>query len=165
MVKTIRFCGVTLGMVAVLMLIGSGCSKQEAVEAMKNAEDSAEEAAESISDEVSDAVKEGEEMASDLGEKATAFLSPLKEKVGNLESLKNTPDELKKAVTDLIQSLETKAEDLNLPEAVSSALATVKEKLMALKTDLDSGIDQAKIDEHLKSIMDSVKSELGMAGK
>jgi hypothetical protein len=98
-----------------------------------------------------------------LGEKAMAYLSPLKEKLGNLESLKDKPEELKTAVTELIQTIEDKAADIELPEAVSNTLATVKERLVALKDYLQGEVEQAKIDEHIQKIMDAVKSGLGMS--
>ena len=164
-----------------------GCTKQDATATMEKAGASAKEAAETVSANVGDAVKEGgkmagdaleegkqaasdavkkgSEMASELGEKAVAFLAPMKEKFGDLDSLKEKPEELKTAVDELIQSIEKKAEDIELPESVSTALATIKEKLVALKDYLGGEVEQAKIDEHLKDIMESVKSGLGMSGK
>ena len=146
-----------------LMVICSGCSKEEAEQTVKKAEESAEEAADTIAEGTSDIVEKGSEMASQLGEAAMAYLGPLKDKFGNLESLKESPEELKKAVTELIQSIEEKAEGLELPEAISNTLATAKEKLVALKEYLEGEVEQAKIDEHIKSIMDSIKSGLGMS--
>lgn len=107
--------------------------------------------------------EKGEELASELGEKAMAYITPLKEKLGNLEGLKESPEELKKAVADLIAAIEKKAEDLELPETISSALATVKEKLVALKEYLEGEVDQAKLDERVKEISESVKSAFGFA--
>lgn len=144
-----------------VLLLACGCSK----EAVENAERAAESTAETISEDAEAVVKEGEAMVSDLGEAAMSFLSPLKEKFGGLESLKDTPAELKTAVTELIQSIEGKAENISLPEGVTTALTTVKEKLVALRDYLEGEADQAKIDEQLKSIMDSVKSGLGMSSK
>lgn len=165
MKTTISFYGVALGLCAAMMLVCSGCSKEKAAETVKNAEEAVEEAAETVANDAGKVVKEGEKLASELGEKALAYLSPLKEKLGNLENLKETPDELKKAVTELVQSIEDKAEDIELPEAMSTALATVKEKLVALKDYLEGEVDQAKIEEHIKEIMDSVKSGLGMSAE
>ena len=142
----------------------SGCSREEVTQTLKKAETSAEEAAATTAKEVGKMVKEGESAASELGEKAIAYLSPLKEQFSKLDSLKESPEELKTAVTDLIQSIEEKAEDVHLPEAISNTLATVKEKLMALKEYLEGEVDQAKIGEHIQGIMDSVTSGLGLSG-
>lgn len=163
MKTTIRFYGLALGLCAALLLVGSGCSKEKAAETVKDAEEAVDEAAETVAKDAVKVAKEGEKLAGKLGEKALAYLSPLKEKLGNLETLKETPDELKKAVTELIQSIEDKTEDIELPEAVSSTLATVKEKLVGLKNYLEGEVEQAKIEEHIKEIMDSVKSGLGMS--
>ncbi len=169
------FRSIALSSCAALVLCG-GCDKKAATETLKNAEESAQEAASNVASGVgdavdegkaaaSDAVESGKQMASDLGEKAMAFLTPLKEEFGDLDSLKEKPEELKVAVTDLIQKIEDKSADIKLPEAVSTALASVKEKLIALKDYLEGEVEQAKIEEHLKDIMDSVKSGLGMTEK
>ena len=105
----------------------------------------------------------GQQLAGDLGEKAQAFLAPIKEQLGSLESLKDEPEKLKQAVGELIQSLEEKAADIQLPEAMSTALETVKEKLVALRDYLEGEVEQAQIDERVKEIIDSVKSTLGMS--
>ena len=83
-------------------------------------------AAETIAEDTKKVVKEGEELAEELGEKAMAYLTPLKEKFGNLDSLKDKPEELKKAVADLIKTIEDKADDVELPESLANALATVE---------------------------------------
>ena len=152
-----------LGVCVVSMFIGSGCSKKEAAESVKKAEESAQKAAESVAAGTGEAVKKGAEMASELSEAAMAYLSPLKEKFGSLDALKESPKELKKAVTELIQAIEDKTEDIELPEVVSKTLAAAKEKLVALKDYLEGEVEQAKIDEHIKGIMDSIKSGLGMS--
>lgn len=145
---------------AVLMLVSSiGCSKQEAEESVKKAE----EAAGTIATDAEDVVGKGKEIANELGEKASDFINPLKEKFGELEGLKDKPDELKKAVADLIQSIEDKADNIPLPEALNGALATVKEKLEELKQYLEGEVEQAKVEEHIQEIMDSAKSGLGMS--
>jgi hypothetical protein len=158
------FRGLAGGFCAASIFVFSGCSQQEAVDAVQQAEQAAEEAADTIAKDTEQMVEQGQAMAADLGEKAMAYLGPLKEKLGNLEGLKETPEELKTAVSELIQSIENKAEDMNLPEAVSSALASVKEKLVALQEYLQGEVEQAKIDEHIQGIMDTVKSGLGMSG-
>ena len=99
--------------------------------------------------------------AKELGEKAMGFLTPLKEKFGDLDSLKDKPEELKKAVVSMIETIEYKSADLELPESVSSMLATVKEKLTALKTYLEGEVEQSGIDDRLKEIGESMKGALG----
>ena len=94
-----------------------------------------------------------------------AFLGPLKEKFGDLDSLKDSPEKLKSAVTDLIQTIEDKAGSIELPQAMQDGLETIKEKLVALRDYLDGEVQQSGIDERVTSIMDSVKSGLGMSGK
>jgi molybdopterin converting factor small subunit len=159
-----------LAVSALALLVLNGCSKKDAQDAVDAAGDAAQEAADDISEgakEVVDtgkeAVEKGKEIASELGEQAVAYLTPLKEKLGGLESLKDKPEELKTAVNDLIKSMEDKAEDLKLPEAISNTLATVKEKLVALKDYLEGEVEQAQIDERIAEIMDSVKSGLGLS--
>ena len=155
---------VLLGCVA-LVVVWSGCSKEEAEQSLKKAEQTAEDAAKSAAQEVGEVLKKGEEAASELGEKALAYLTPLKEKLANLDSLKDSPEQLKQAVTELIETIDGKAEDIQLPEKVSAGLATVKEKLTALRDYLEGEVEQAKIGEHIQEIMDTVKSELGMNGQ
>ncbi len=163
MKMTYKLLKTSIALFAVMAISISGCSKEDATQAVQQAEESAENAAESIGESVDSAVEGGKEMASELGEKAQAFMTPLKEKFGDLESLKDKPEELKTAVSDLIQSIEEKAEGIELPEAMTSALATVKEKLVELKDYLEGEADPAKIEEHLKDIGESVKSGLGMS--
>ena len=173
------FCAATL--------ICSGCDQQKASETLEKAEQSASETAAAVSDSVGEAVQKGEEaagemakegsemakdavekgkqVASDLSEKAAAYLTPIKEEFGSLDSLKEKPEELKAAVSKLIEKIETKAEDVELPEKVSNALATVKEKLVALKEYLEGEYEQAQIDERLQEIKETVKSSLGMSGE
>jgi uncharacterized coiled-coil DUF342 family protein len=142
------------------MVVSSiGCSKEQAEQSVKQVE----EAADTIAKDAGDVVEKGKEMAGDLSEKANAFINPLKEKLGQLEDLKDKPDELKKAVADLIQSIEDKAENIELPEALTGTLATVKEKLQELKEYLEGEVEQAKVEEHIQEIMKSVKSGLGMS--
>jgi len=141
----------------------SGCSKDEAATELKEAEAAVEATAKEVVEDVGSVVEEGEKMASELGEKAQAYLAPLKDKLGNLEELKDTPEQLKTAVVEMIASIEQKAEDVKLPETVSTALAKVKEKLIALRDYLEGKYEQAKIDEHVQEIMESVKSGLGLS--
>jgi hypothetical protein len=154
---------VVVVMLVPLISFPSGCSKEEATESLKKAEDAAEHAAETIADDTEEVIKEGEELAEELGEKALAYLTPLKEKFGNLDGLKGKPAELKVAVADLIKSIEEKAEDIELPEAVSNALAAAKDKLVALKEYLEGEVEQAKVEEHIQDIVESIKSGLGMS--
>jgi chromosome segregation ATPase len=143
-------------------MVAGGCNTEQASETLKDVEQSAEQAAEGIQQGVGEAVAEGEKAVDALTEQATAYLTPLREQFGKLEGLKDSPEELKKAVADLIQSIEDKAADIQLPEAVNTALAGLKEKLLALKASLEGEIDQAKIGQHIQEIMESVKSELGI---
>jgi DNA repair exonuclease SbcCD ATPase subunit len=173
MMKTYRFVrGALAGCCLSLLSISVGCDDQ-ASQTLKRAEESAESAAATIAEDAgelvkegeaaaSDAIEQGKQMASELGEKATAYLTPLKEKFGNLESLKGKPEELKTAVNELLQSLEQKTEDIQLPEAISTALATIKEKLIALKEYLAGEVEQSQLDQRLQEISESVKSGLGM---
>jgi hypothetical protein len=140
------------------LLLAAGCSKQ----AVEDAEMAVESTAETIAEDAEAMVEEGGAMVSGLGEAAMSSIAPLKEKFGGLEALKDKPAELKAAVVELIQSIEGKADGITLPEGAATALETVKEKLVALREYLEGEVDQAKIDEQLKGIMDSVKSGLGM---
>ena len=141
----------------------SGCSKDEAATQLKEAEAAVEETAKDVGEDVRSAVEEGERMASELSEKAQAYLAPLKDKFSNLEEVKDTPEQLKAAVAEMIESLEQKAEEVELPETVSATLAKVKEKLIALRDYMEDEYEQAKIDEHVQEIMESVKSSLGFS--
>lgn len=183
MKTTIRVWFASIGLFASLAML-SGCTEQEATDSLKRAEATAEQAATAVAEDVGEAMEKGEEaagaavdkgteiagdvfdqgkeLASALSEKASAYLTPIKQEFGSLEGLKEKPDQLKAAVTALIESIEAKAEDIELPESVSSALATVKEKLIALKDYLEGEFEQAKIDEHLKEITDSAKHAFGM---
>ena len=150
-------------MLVALISSSSGCSKEEATESLKKAEQAAEQTAETIADDTEKVIKEGEELAEELGEKALAYLAPLKKKFGNLDGLKDKPAELKEAVADLIKSIEEKAEGVELPETFSNALAAAKDKLVALKEYLEGEVEQAKVEEHIQDVMESVKSGLGMS--
>ena len=159
-----------MAVAALALLVLNGCSKKDAQDAVESAGDAAQEAADDIAEGAKDvvdtgkeAVEKGKEMASELSEQAVAYLTPLKEQLGSLESLKDKPEELKKAVTDLIQSMEDKAEGIKLPDAITNTLTTLKEKLVALKDYLEGEVEQAHIDERISEIMDSVKSGLGLS--
>ncbi|MCO6042855.1 hypothetical protein NG895_02940 [Aeoliella sp. ICT_H6.2] len=157
--------GLLLAIFAVSQVAICGCSREEASSDLKKAEAAAEGAAREVTEDVGAAVEEGEKMASELGEKAKAYLAPLKEKFSNLEELKKSPEQLKTAVAGLIESIEQKAEGVKLPETVSTTLAKVKEKLIALRDYLEGEYEQAKIDEHVHEIMESVESGLGLSKK
>ena len=163
MQSAMRFGSLAWGACAALAITCCGCNKQEAGKQLDKVEQSARGAASAVSEEVSDAVKEGEKAVSELGEKAVAHLGVLKEKFGKLDSLKESPAELKTAVADLIQSIEAKAEGIQLPEKLETAMAAIKEKLVALQQYLAAESDPSKIKEHVQGILDSVKSELGMS--
>ncbi len=153
-----------LSLFTIAAVICGGCDSQKAADTMKKAEESAEKAAGSIADGAGEMVKEGGKMAADLGEKAKAWLEPMKEKFGSLEELKKTPEELKTAVGNMLEYIEQKAEGINLPEAMSNSLATVKEKLVALRDYLEGEYDQSGIDKYVSEVTDSVKSFLGLSG-
>lgn len=163
----------------------AGCGGSESMsEAVQEAEEAAEQAAETVGEDlekgmekakegaakVAEEAKEGaakaaeevKEVATELGEKAMAYLGPLKEKFGNLDSLKEKPEELKKAVSGLIEDLDKRAKDLQLPEKIGEALNAAREKLVALRDYLEGEVEQAKIDEHVKEIWETVKAHLGM---
>jgi hypothetical protein len=163
MKTTIGFPGFGWALCAVGMLVCSGCSQQEAEDAVRQAGETVGDTADAIAQDVDVVVEKGERMASELGENAAAYVASLKEKFGNLQGLKDSPEKLKSTVEDLIVSIENKAQEINLPETVSSTLTSVKEKLVTLRDELEGDIEQAKIDEHIQSILDSVKSGLGMS--
>lgn len=186
MKTTIFYRGSFVALCAV-MLVCSGCDQQKASETLEKAEESASETAAAVSDSVGEAVKKGEEaagemakegskmakdavektkqVAGDLSEKAAAYLAPIKEEFGSLDKLKEKPEELKAAVSKLIENIEAKAEGIELPEQVSNALATVKEKLVSLKEYLEGEYEQAQIDKRVQEIKETVKSSLGMSGE
>jgi len=56
-----------------------------------------------------------------------------KDELSSLDELKATPEELKARVSEIIESIETKAEGIELPETVTKALEGIKEKLIALR--------------------------------
>ncbi|MEM1068328.1 MAG: hypothetical protein AAGI63_05500 [Planctomycetota bacterium] len=145
-----------------LMMSCCGCNKEEASSIVAQVEDSAAETAEAIQAETGEAVERTREAASEFGEKVTSYLNPLKEKFGNLESLKDKPEELKEAVTGLIASIDERAEDIELPEELGKILTAAKEKLLTLKSYLEGEVDQAKVDEQIQEIMSSIKSQFGM---
>lgn len=157
-----RCCGLIC--IAVLVFT-TGCDKQDAKDAIDSAEQTASDAADSVKEGAEGVVAEGKEMAGDLSEGVTAFLTPLKEKMGNLESLKTKPEELKTAVTAMITSIEEKTSSLEMPEALSTALDSIKEKLVGLKDYLSGEYDQSGIDEKVDDLMASIKSGLGMSEK
>jgi uncharacterized coiled-coil DUF342 family protein len=160
-------------LVGTVMLIACiGCNQKEADETLEKAQDTAGETADTVAKEGEEAiakgkelVEKGKEMASELGTKTAAFFATMKDQLGDLESFKDTPDKLKTAVSDLIQTIDEKSEELNLPEAINKTLATVKEKLVALKEYLEGEAEQAQIDEKVQEIMNSVKSMLGSASQ
>ncbi|MEO8270762.1 MAG: hypothetical protein ABI557_13650 [Aureliella sp.] len=139
----------------------AGCNQDQ----LKQAETSAKNSTDTIFSDVDQAVKKGGEYASELGEDATAYLAPLKEKVGSLDSLKDTPEKLKEAVADIIQWIEDKAEAFKLPETMGKALADSKSKLIELQEYLKGEVEQAKIEEHIQHIKDSFKSVFGWTAK
>ena len=146
-----------------LLVFSGGCDTEEASSVVEQVGDSAAETMDAVKDETAEAADKAMDAASELSEKATAYLNPLKEKFGNLESLKDKPEELKEAVTSLIASIEERAEGMELPEKMSEVLATAKEKLMTLKQYLEGEVDQAKIDEQIQELMTSIKSQFGMS--
>jgi DNA repair exonuclease SbcCD ATPase subunit len=169
------------GLVAAIMLGGVGCDKADVEKAVADAEAKSQQAAETAAGEFNEAVQAGEQAAKELGdeakqlgeqaagkarelgEQAMSYLGPLKEQFGSLEDLKDKPQELKQAVTKLIQSLEEKAADMKLPESVSTALANAKEKLVQLKDYLEGEAEPAKIEEHIQEITSAVKGAFGMS--
>ncbi len=102
--KKFRIHEVVCALSAALILLGVGCNQEDVAKEIKKAEESAGKVAESVSEEAGEMVKKGEEMASKLGAEAMSFLKPMTEKFGKLEDLKKTPEELKGAVNELIES-------------------------------------------------------------
>lgn len=179
-----------LGLWVVVIVVSAGCDRPQEGNSVSHAESEVKQAAEAVADDVEEAVEKGEQVAKDvgqkakelgeqameeanqlseqaadtaqeLGEQAMAFLTPLKEKFGNLESMKDKPDELKQAVIALIQSIEEKAAEIDLPDGISKALTTVKAKLVELRDYLEGEVEQAKLDERLNEIKNSVKESFG----
>lgn len=159
-----------IGIVCVLLLASLvGCS-DKAKDAVENAENAvgdvaqdAADMAETAGDNIADAGKKAEEAVSEFGAESVAYFSSMKERFGNLDGLKDKPEELKKWVDDTLKAIEEKAENVQLPDAASNALDAVKEKLVALKEYLAGEVDQAKIDEHIKGIIESTKKGLGLS--
>jgi hypothetical protein len=138
--------------------------KTDVSEAVEEGEKMAGDALEKSKEVAGDAVEKGKQVAGELSEKAAAYLTPLKDELGKLGDMKDKPEELKAALSNLIQSMEAKTEDIQLPESVSNALATIKEKLVALKDYLEGEVEQAELDKRLEEITGAVKSGLGMSG-
>ena len=155
-----RCCGLIC---VALLVFTNGCDKQDAKDAIDTAEQTASDAADSVKEGAQDVVDEGKEIAGNLSESVTAFLTPLKEKMGGLEDLKSKPEELKTAVSEMITSIEEKSSSLEMPEAISTALETIKEKLVGLKDYLEGEYDQSGIDTKVDDLMSSIKSGLGMS--
>ncbi len=163
-----------LGFACMLALATNiGCS-DKAKDTMKDAVDKTENAAGDIAKdagdmaqtagkEVADAAGKAKDAVAKLGTDALAYLKPIKDGLGNLDSLKDKPAELKKAVDDLLKHMDQDVTKLNLPEKVTGALKVVKEKLVALKNYLAGEADKAKIEEHIKDIIDSAKEGLGLS--
>ncbi len=153
----------------------TGCSEQETKDALNDSEQAVGDAAEDVAKEASDLMKSGKKMAQDamesgkelagkLSEQAQTFLNPLKEKFGDLDGLKESPEKLKTAVAELIENIDSKASNLQLPEPVANALTAIKEKLVALGSYLEGQYEQSQVDEKVADILESVKSKLGMSG-
>jgi hypothetical protein len=161
-----RFQSFCCGMLCVAVLVfTNGCDKQDAKDAIDSAGDTAANAADSVKEGAEGVVAEGKEIAGELSEGVTAFLTPMKEKMGNLESLKSKPEELKTAVSEMITSIEEKTSSLEMPEALSTAIESIKEKLVGLKDYLEGEYDQSGIDKKVDDLMTSVKSGLGMSAE
>jgi uncharacterized coiled-coil DUF342 family protein len=166
-------CLTFVGMTIVGM---SGCTQQDASDSIEKTEESIKKAADAVSDEAGKMVDQGKEMAGDmakkgneiaaqLSEKAQSYLNPLKAKFGELDGLKESPEKLKTAVSELIKSIEDKTSDIALPESISDSLTAVKEKLVALAEYLEGEYEQSQINEKLSEIRESIKSGLGLSSK
>ncbi len=163
-----------LGLICMLVLATSiGCS-DEAKDKVKDAADKTETAAENAvekagdmaqaaGENVADAAGKAKDAVAKLSKDAIAYLKPIKDGLGNLDSLKDKPAELKTAVDNLLKHMEQNVDSLHLPEKVTNALKVVKEKLVALKDYLAGEADKAKIEEHIKNIIDSAKERLGIS--
>ncbi|TWT68903.1 hypothetical protein [Crateriforma conspicua] len=141
-----------------LMAAMTGCDSQEASKALESAEQNVAEAGEKISEGTAEMVEKGKEAAANLSDEAMAMMTPLKEKFGDLDQLKDKPEELKARVSELIEWMETKAESIELPESVSTALASTKEKLVQLKEYLQGEYEDAEVDKYIQEIKESAGS-------
>ena len=77
-----------------------------------------------------------------------------------LESLKDTPAELKTSVTELLTSLESNIASLPLPEGLKTTIANLKEKLVALQQFLEGNADLSKLQDYLGPIKELVESQM-----
>ena len=141
-----------------LALTLGGCSEEAKKDAAKLKSDAALDAkemgdyAKKMAGETGDKLKAG---AESLGEAAMGFLGPIKEKIGGLDSLKDKPAELKKAVENLIAMIESKAEAIQLPEGVQKTVDALKEKLVALRDYLGGETKPEEIDAKVKDVKDA----------
>ncbi len=108
--------------------------------------------AKKMAGETGDKIKAGTDS---LGEQARGFLGPIKEKVGDLDNLKDKPAELKKSVENLITMIESKAEAIKLPAGVQKTVDTVKEKLVALRDYLGGETKPEEIDAKVNDVKDA----------
>lgn len=162
---TCRINSVYSMLAAFLLIVVSppGCTKQEAAQALQKTEAEAEAVANEVAENVEMAAEKGQQVVQELGSEAAAYLTSLKDDFGNLEALKEAPEELKAKVAELIATIEQRAGEITIPESVRTALATVQEKLVALRDYLEGEIEQAKVDEHIKGITESVDAMLGLS--
>ncbi len=139
-----------------------GCTRDETTEKLNQAEQAAETAGKAVSDSVSELAKQGEALAGKLGAEAANLLKPMKDQFGSLEQLKQSPEQLKVAVNQMIQAIETQVSKLQLPDRVKQGLTAVQAKLVSLRDYLAGEYEQAKIDEHIRGILETAKSQLGI---
>ncbi len=141
-----------------LMAAMTGCDSQEATKALESAEQNVAQAGEKISEGTAEMVEKGRDAAANLSDEAMAMMTPLKEKFGDLDQLKDKPEELKARVSELIEWMETKAESIELPESVSTALASTKDKLVQLKAYLQGEYEDAQVEKYIQEIKESAAS-------
>lgn len=136
-----------------------GC--EDAADLAKKAKSEGDKALATAKEKSAELAKEGNEMASQLGEQAMALLGPLKEKIAGLESLADKPAEMKTMVTELLATLESNMTNLPVPDAIKTGLTALKEQLTKLLEHLGGNVDATTVQGYLKTIKEIVGSQLG----
>lgn len=135
-------------------------SMSEATQSLEGAKEKMQETMDAAKAKMADMAKSGEDTLKNLGADITNLLGPFKEKLMGLESLKDTPAELKTSVTELLTSLESNIANLPLPEGLKTTIANLKEKLVALQQFLEGNADLSKLQDYLGPIKELVESQM-----
>ena len=159
--RSVMFQRFAMWSLAICVIGVVGCSedtKKAAEETLSDAKDDATKLAGKAEDEASKMGDKAKDAMKNLSEEAMGFLKPIKEQLGDLGSLKDKPAELKEAVSKILETIESKAESIPLPEGVKTTVATVKEKLTSLKDYLAGDeTDPEKTADHIKQVEDAAK--------